>query len=1366
MGSMPTCPKCGNKYPLSFERCPVDGEALKLEDDADPMLGQVLLGTYRVIEPLGQGGMAKVYLAENERVGRKFALKVLSAALALDADIVERFFREARTSASLRHPNIVEVVDCGRTEQNVPFMVLELLDGEDVDSLMGREGKLGVDRSLAIAAMAADALEAAHSEGIVHRDIKPSNMFIETTRTGAEQVKLLDFGIARLMGDSRLTKCGEVLGTPLYMSPEQARGDADLDHRSDVYSLGATLFHMLCGQPVFDGDTGLSIMIQHISEDPPSARKLCPDLSKRHSKLIRRMLAKDPADRPQTAGEIHRELTSVEPVRETAMSLTETGLHAPVAMEEVRIVTVLVADIEMSASADVEALTRETRRVYETLAEEVQHQGGQVEHLAGNRAVGLFGLALSFGDEPVRAVRAAVAARTRLGGRTGVRIAVGTGRALAQASGVSTGPAAGAAARLLEMVSSGGIAVDASTYSRVRGIYHTRALNTAEGQEPAYEIGGRRDRAGLQSAPGLFGRDAVAVGRDGEMAQLQDVFRKLVDNPQPVIVSITGDPGMGKTQLKQDFVLQLDSLHEGDVTYLEGAAEPLSREQPFAALGQAMRRRARLETDCSEGEALERLQKLVTQVGVERDDRMVSELLSIAAGVSIPHSPSIQALRETPQRLRDRTIDAFILLVDAMSRSGPVILCIEDAQHVDGSTLDALTRLCSEARGRPVLVLLVGRPEMQQVVGDAFLDAGAHFKLKLEPLSRSETRAMVRNLLDSEPPGSLLEEIWRRTEGVPLFVEEFLLALRHQSTLAMDPENGKWTFSGAQDLSRIPSTVEGMLQARLDALDAAQKQAVRRAAVLGSVFWDDALAALGVDGCASVLSALARHDVIVARHESTVGACREYEFRSAMLRDVAYKMTPGRERASLHEKAARWLAGHGATPAVLASHLDLAGKEAEAAVQYVRAGDAARESYANTDALYHYDRAVQLLAGESKESTSGVLDSHFSALFGKEQVLARLGRRDEALMVLEEVSSLAQAAGDAKNAARAAVRRGALVRLTNPRKARLILEKALDACRRAGDVEWECRALGQLAQSAAYGGDLDRGAEIAAEAVAAARGLESRQLLLRALMDDGTINVIRNGHWHGLPSFLEAIEIAREVGDVESEADLLMRRGFLWSELGDIESAEQDLEAARQLLRKTGNRRVLAFTLHNLGWVLWKAGKAVEARLVEEEALEVSRQSHLGQVVMATDIYLALFDIGEDDAERALERSRAVRQEASSKGHTEPEMFACMAEALSLLALKRWDDAVDAGLKAVENYEKLGGTQQFEVELHLVTASCLSDAGRSKEADEMLEKARQACARRIEPITDEAARKRLVEGIGVGLPLSLLPDCSDLLPLA
>jgi hypothetical protein len=141
---------------------------------------------------------------------------------------------------------------------------------------------------------------------------------------------------------------------------------------------------------------------------------------------------------------------------------------------------------------------------------------------------------------------------------------------------------------------------------------------------------------------------------------------------------------------------------------------------------------------------------------------------------------------------------------------------------------------------------------------------------------------------------------------------------------------------------------------------------------------------------------------------------------------------------------------------------------------------------------------------------------------------------------------------------------------------------------------------------------------------------------------------------------------------------------------------------------------------------------------------------------MATEVYLALFDVGEDEADRALERARSVRDEAASKGHTEPEMFACMAEALALLALKRWDDAVESGLKAVENYEKLGGTQQFEVELHLVAASCLSDAGRRKEADEMLEKARQACARRLEPIDDADAKQRLVAGLGVGLPPTLL----------
>ncbi len=281
-----------------------------VSSDSDPLIG-AMLGEYRVLAPLGSGGVGLVYRGEQPVIGRPVAIKVLKAEYARDPNHARRFLEEARSVSAARHPGIIDVFSFGQTPAGVPYLVMELLEGEPLDALLARRGSLPPKEALSLLIPMLNALSAAHAAGVIHRDLKPGNVFIVQLRDGTTFPKLLDFGLARRGEAGAMVRQTSVGGTPLYIAPEQLRGEA-VGPRTDLYSLGCLAYEMVVGAPPFTAVNLHELLDQHLTLAPPPLRARAPSVPVEFERLVLRMLAKDPLERPATALEVREQLERIQ----------------------------------------------------------------------------------------------------------------------------------------------------------------------------------------------------------------------------------------------------------------------------------------------------------------------------------------------------------------------------------------------------------------------------------------------------------------------------------------------------------------------------------------------------------------------------------------------------------------------------------------------------------------------------------------------------------------------------------------------------------------------------------------------------------------------------------------------------------------------------------------------------------------------------------------------------------------------------------------------------------------------------------------------------------------------------------------------
>jgi tetratricopeptide (TPR) repeat protein len=820
----------------------------------------------------------------------------------------------------------------------------------------------------------AEALSAAHAQDIVHRDLKPSNIFLVDKRI--DRVKVLDFGIARLESATRVTLAGTIIGTLGYMAPEQAGSERAVDARADVFSLGCVLFECLTGAPAFAADHPMALLTKLVFAEPLRLSDVLPTAPATLDALLWRMLAKNPAERPQTSAALAEALitlgshvgASVPALPTPSLTLNERrmlsvvivgGEALRVSNNEPTLPEGLASSNEPTLSEDqanrnpptssergtisMEMVPREALRAQmeQMLQQGAASWGGQLVQLRDGSVVVALGGAGLVTDQAAQAARCALWLRTRAHGR---RMALATGR------GDRAGrmPAAETIDRAAEMLLSGaahpgdvlrdGIAIDETTARLLDAQFDVR--KSARG----YALYGEQEPADV--ARMLLGKATPCVGRDLELRTLEQLFEECVEEPAARAAIVTAPPGVGKSRLAQEFLRSVRARGE-PVLVRTGRGEPHRAGSAFGLLSQLVRSACGIQDseplDVQRGKLVARV-----DVRIEASERQrVAEFLGEIAGTPFQDDDSLplRVARQDAQLMNEQMCAAFLDFLRAEAAASPVLLVLEDVQWGDRPTvrfLDLALRDLSEA---PLFILALARPEVYELFPTLWAEQSIQ-KIPLKQLGKKASEHLVRHVLGSTAERALVDRLVRLSEGNAFYLEELIRA----------------TAEGQHE--DLPETVVTMVQSRLGALDDDARRILRAASVFGEVFWIGALAQLlglaqRATGVRQRLEELANRELLVKRKQSRFPGEEEYAFRHALLREGAYVMLTNEDRVLGHRLAGEWLEQHGEQdPLALAEHFEHGKEGARAGLHYLRAAEQASQGGDSTAAIARAKRAL------------------------------------------------------------------------------------------------------------------------------------------------------------------------------------------------------------------------------------------------------------------------------------------------------------------------------------------------------------------------------------------------------------------------
>ena len=1247
----------------------------------------LLAGRFVIEREVGRGGVGIVYRARDEVSGVPVALKVI-AIPGVDAGEEARFGREGRVLAGLSHAGIVRVVAFGQLDEGHPYVAMEWLEGEDIAQRQKR-APLTLGRAVEVAAQVADALAYAHGVGIIHRDIKPSNVILVGSGALHDwplEAKLVDFGVASAE-DARLTRTGAIIGTPAYMAPEQARGDAEVDARADIYGLGATLFEMIAGRPPHMGPTPIAILARLVTTPAPRLGEVFPDAPIPLDDLLCEMLATHPEERPSRASDVALRLRSIaaELERTPMTTRAQSPDLAPMNLGSLVLSTSRPGGSRLVTSILATHVPKGPPR--QRLIAHLRARGAEATELGGDAIVAHLGVRKALGDEATRALDLGL----RLA-KMGARVGVATGRTRIDRTR-PTGEVVDRAAALARDAQKSQVFADTTTSELARGRFEMQVR--ADGTS----VVGPKVTAKKEFAGG-----SPFVGREADLSQVVSAFERCQEDETPIIVTLTGAPGIGKTRLRREAIARI-AAHSSAPRVVVVRAESFAKSHALGIMADVARGLAGVTKGAALSDATAATDALLARidlVGPSTRDLVVR----FVANEPLPESVDARGARDA----------LWIALTDMalrVSKETALVIALEDAQWADLESLAWLDHLLARAAGHSVFVLATARPTLWRD-DPARWSGRDHVRIELRPLARRTVRAIAKAILgdkaNSAEGEALVESISAQAGGSPLFAEE-LARLAHQG----------------RDAASAP-TIEAAIQVHLDALDEDVREAAMKLAVFGLQAWDAGLDALGVKNAAEVMRALTAAEIIVEQATSRFKEAREWAFKHALTREVAYAALGEEQLKELHTQAGRWLAKMGEDDSTVARHLELGGEPVEAANYLEKAARRALAASALGEAVRLAEKSLDFAEDRPTQfARAQLLDEAWVRLD------ARAGERDTAVRAMQD------AVYDEPSAVRAM---GARVRYENAcgggPDTSAGLEDVIRRARAAGLFDEEARSAADLAARYAFAGELDKAAEWADTLLELSRTHGIPGAAVDAWQTLAVVRQARGDVGPALEARRSAARAASDAGLKTREATLSINVGFALTTMGAKEEARLAIEHGIAIAQSVGSPGTVRHGQMNL--LCWAATfgsePAHEALLAEPRSIADNAVSgawvphdratlgvlfYRGVELLRTDNVARIQASGaESAADQAARQARTLLKTASN-GYRATKMLDVVPGAVGLWSeaerrCGQAERAVELATEAVTLLEEGSPSLLNEAPIYLALHDALVDLGRNEEA--------------------------------------------------
>jgi ABC-type oligopeptide transport system substrate-binding subunit/class 3 adenylate cyclase len=670
---------------------------------------------------------------------------------------------------------------------------------------------------------------------------------------------------------------------------------------------------------------------------------------------------------------------------------------------ERRMVTILFSDVKgstaMAEDLDPEEVMEIMDGAFDVLIEPVYRYEGTLARLMGDAVLAFFGAPIAHEDDPERAIRAGLEitaeARTyaeklkRERGIEGfsVRVGINTGLVVVGEVGsdlrveyTAMGDAINLAARMEQNAPPGGILITHDTYRHVRGVFDVlpqEPMAVKGKREPVqtYLVQRAKPRAFRKGMRGVEGIETRMIGREAELKRLQEAFYTAMEDRELQMATVVGDAGVGKSRLLHEFDIWAESLAE-EYYFFKGRASQQTHNLPYSLLRDLFAFRFQIQDSDLQSIVRQKLEQgLEAALGEGEESRMRAHLIGHLLGFELGPSPRLAGVGDDPKQLRDRALSCLVDYFKALASQDPVLILLEDLHWADDSSLDALNELALALTDQPLMIVSTARPELFEHRPHWGEGQPFHTQLNLRPLSKRHARRLVDEILQmvETVPATLRDMVVRNAEGNPFFVEELIKMLIDDGLILTALDQWRLDVSRLAEV-RVPSTLTGVLQARLDRLPTDERAIIQQASVVGRLFWDLAVVRIHestAQGVAeaevlSCLSTLRDREMVFQRETTAIAGAQEYIFKNALLREATYESVLKRLRKVYHGLVADWLmeqAGEraGEYTGLIADHLELAGRTEEATEYLLQAGDRARALYAHQEAIGAYQRALALL---------------------------------------------------------------------------------------------------------------------------------------------------------------------------------------------------------------------------------------------------------------------------------------------------------------------------------------------------------------------------------------------------------------------